>query len=74
MSLSSFQWKWCNQCRCAAFICPKCGNNCCNGGSGDNCPDNCQEAYDYQEQAYKDGKVPSKEECEGVIPSIDGIL
>ena len=27
--------KWCEQCECWMFICPKCSNNCCNGGFGD---------------------------------------
>ncbi len=28
--------------------CGYCGNNCCNGGSGDNCPDQCASAYAFQ--------------------------
>lgn len=29
-------------------LCGYCGNNCCNGGSGDNCPDECASAYAFQ--------------------------
>ena len=30
----TFKIKWCQVCRCKMVICPKCGNNQCNGGSG----------------------------------------
>lgn len=29
-----FQVKWCEVCKAKMVICPKCGNNCCNGGYG----------------------------------------
>jgi len=62
------EWKWCQLTNCAAVICPKCGNNCCNGGSGENCPDQCSEAYAYQDKAVEEGSEPSREECNGEIP------
>ena len=58
--MPKFKWIYCNICLCPAVICPKCGNNCCNGTSGENCPDNCDEAYEYQEKAFKDGTIPKK--------------
>lgn len=30
-------------------VCGHCGNNCCNGCSGEGCPDKCEEAYRLQE-------------------------
>jgi len=60
------EWKWCQLCECAAVICPKCGNNCCNGGSREGCPDNCKEAYAYQDEAIKKGLEPSREECNDI--------
>jgi hypothetical protein len=34
-------------CKLCGFhiACGYCGNNCCNGGSGENCKDQCKEAY-----------------------------
>lgn len=29
-----FKWIWCQQCEVATIRCPKCLNNCCNGGYG----------------------------------------
>jgi hypothetical protein len=40
-------WSFCSMCHCAMVLCGHCGNNCCNGGSGDNCPDNCASAYTF---------------------------
>ena len=60
-----YKWAWCNQCNCAAVICPACGNNCCNGGygklDGGECP-YCTDAYDYQRHMYTEETVPSKEQ------------
>jgi len=64
---TKIKWVWCKLCDCAAVICPNCGNNCCNGGSGKNCPDNCDEAYKCQSEAEEKGTAPKREECEGEI-------
>lgn len=29
-------------------VCGHCGNNCCNGGSNEGCPDGCESAYAMQ--------------------------
>lgn len=29
-----FEWEYCSTCRGYMIRCPKCGNNCCNGGYG----------------------------------------
>ena len=42
-------WDFCNQCGWHVK-CANCGNNCCNGGSGDGCPDKCAEAYHLQDE------------------------
>jgi len=57
----TFKWEWCDNCQMMMVICPKCGNNCCNGMHGDNgeC-DVCNLAYEYQELAYKSGLVPER--------------
>jgi hypothetical protein len=42
--------KWDNCWMCGPRItCGYCGNNCCNGGSGDDCPDKCASAYAFQD-------------------------
>ena len=44
-------WGMCDQ--CGWFVrCAYCGNNCCNGGSGDGCKDRCHEAYQLQDEWY----------------------
>ena len=57
-----FLWKYCDVCKCMTVICPMCGNNCCNGGYGENIMgdecDICELAYQFQELAEKTGKVP----------------
>lgn len=76
-----YKWAWCNQCDCATIICPHCGNNCCNGGSGrldgEKCP-YCIDAYDYQRYMYTEETVPGKEQIirDGgiVIPSLQEML
>lgn len=62
-----FKWKWCPLCETAYVECPKCGNNCCNGGygqiDGEPC-DVCELAYQYQDLAWQCGVYPPKEELE----------
>jgi len=55
----------------ATVMCPHCNTNCCSGTTGKNCPDDCQEAHEYQERAYTSGTEPTKEECESVIKAPD---
>lgn len=37
--------EYCSHCHYPMIVCGYCGNNTCNGGSGDSCPDSCGEAY-----------------------------
>lgn len=58
-------WRYCTLCECEMVICGTCGNNCCNGGSGEvdgkPCPD-CDSAYAMQyerweqQQATREGR------------------
>jgi len=52
-----FRWEYCEACEVWAIICPKCGNNCCNGGygevGGEEC-DVCPIAYEVQGKYYKE--------------------
>jgi len=46
------------------IVCPKCGNNCCSGGSGE-LPDGskcdiCELAYQYQELAWNTNSQPKE--------------
>ena len=41
------RWGICAMCGPMVY-CGYCGNNCCNGGSGDGCPDRCRSAYKFQ--------------------------
>ena len=34
MKKLQFKWEWCPDCEIWMVICPKCGNNCCNGSYG----------------------------------------
>ncbi len=43
------RWDICEMCG-PMVRCGNCGNNCCNGGSGDGCPDKCDAAYAMQEK------------------------
>ena len=51
---------FCSLCERDTVICPKCGNNCCNGGHGEvdgvEC-DLCPDAYEYQ-RVELDGSFP----------------
>lgn len=44
---SGHKWDFCVLCG-PMVVCGYCGNNCCNGGSGENCPDKCTAAYKMQ--------------------------
>ena len=58
-----FEWGWCELCNTAFIYCPKCNNNCCNGGSGevDGKPcDICNLAYQYQSLAWDNELGPKK--------------
>lgn len=69
-----FTWDWCGLCEGMFVRCPKCGNNCCNGGFGrvtmTGLPTNkwgkgtkpcdvCNLAYMYQELADKTNTTPT---------------
>lgn len=47
---------FCSHCECDMIVCADCGNNCCNGGTGDvdgkRC--GCEEAYAHQDAYWKD--------------------
>jgi hypothetical protein len=63
MKEMKFTWELCEQ--CGPFVrCPKCGNNCCNGGygkvDGKEC-DVCPLSYQYQELGFLTKCVPAKE-------------
>lgn len=45
-------WGFCSHCNGWMVYCGFCGNNCCNGGSGENCPDKCEEAYAIQKEYF----------------------
>ena len=57
-----FEWQYCAVCNINVVICPKCGNNCCNGGYGklqDGRPcDVCVLAYQYADLCYQNGLNP----------------
>jgi hypothetical protein len=69
-----FTWEYCGDCEAMFVRCPKCGNNCCNGGFGtvtkdkglptdrwDNTTkdcDVCNLAYEYQRLAREAKLVP----------------
>lgn len=49
--MSEHRWDVCSVCG-PMVVCGHCGNNCCNGGSNPECPDNCQSAYEKQTRGY----------------------
>lgn len=55
MDFKNHKIAYCGTCRQNMIICGTCGNNCCNGGSGQIdgklCPD-CDEAYDIQTEYW----------------------
>lgn len=48
MKLHGHTFDYCRRCDVTMIVCGYCGNNCCNGGSRDNCKDDCDEAYEIQ--------------------------
>lgn len=59
-----FEFGWCELCKTAFIYCPKCGNNGCNGGSGElngEVCDVCDLAHQYQQLAWETKTVPSKQ-------------
>lgn len=53
--MKQFEWKYCAVCEKMMVICPDCGNNCCNGGtgklpSGEEC--GCEAAYQFQKENH----------------------
>ena len=73
----TFTWAWCRTCDRAAVICPKCGNNCCNGGSGQvdgELCDICNLAYQYQDLAVKGGREPLEKDCTKIIGDMEAAL
>ena len=46
MKLNVHKVSYCKECQCPIIVCGHCGNNTCNGMSGENCKDKCSEAYD----------------------------
>ena len=66
MNEQIYKWGWCSHCQCAYIICPLCGNNTCNGGSGTlqdgtKCL-KCDDAYKYHDKMEKLGKIPTYSE------------
>lgn len=54
------KWDRCGFCG-IMVICGTCGNNCCNGGSGESpdggrCPD-CKSAYEYQDEYWDEAEI-----------------
>jgi ribosome-binding protein aMBF1 (putative translation factor) len=56
-----FKWEFCPICEAYFIRCPKCGNNCCNGASGQvdgqEC-DVCELCYEFQELSYNNHLQP----------------
>jgi len=56
-----FTWEFCEMCGAYFIRCPKCGNNCCNGGCGEingvQC-DVCELCYQFQELSYQNNLEP----------------
>ena len=53
------RWEYCAHCRMEMVICGKCGNNCCNGGTGtlpDGSKCGCVSGYALQDARYN---IPS---------------
>lgn len=53
------EWQYCQLCKCRMVICGNCGNNCCNGGHGEGCPDKCASAYAMQDAGQDAARAPS---------------
>lgn len=53
VDVSPHKWEFCVLCESFIVVCANCGNNCCSGGSGRDCPDKCSDAYSKQGAADK---------------------
>lgn len=71
-----FEWVWCRHCERPAIICPKCGNNCCNGGTGvvDGKHCGCEEAYKFQHEEIANGREPEREGLREFGKTIEEIM
>lgn len=56
-----FEWIYCELCKTVTGICPECGNNCCNGGYGEDgkCK-TCPKIYNLIAKSKEEGTIPSK--------------
>ena len=65
-----FLWSWCNLCNAPCIICPKCGNNTCNGGygsiNGETC-EVCGLAYQFEREATTYDDIPITEQDVEII-------
>jgi hypothetical protein len=54
-------WAYCGHCQRPIVICGNCGNNCCNGGSGEYADGSkceiCNDAYDFQDLGQGDNPM-----------------
>jgi len=70
--MKNIEWIFCEQCDCFAVICPKCGNNACNGTYGhDGKCLKCPEVYNYQEECYKTGNIPTNSDNIRIVPKMN---
>ena len=61
MDLSKHKWVWCDLCEDDVVICGKCGNNTCNGGSGEVAGKDCDECESAYELYFKG--LPKESQC-----------
>ena len=54
------EWSYCLLCRCNTVICGKCGNNTCNGGSGEINKNPCTSCLEAHNLSKKYGEKISK--------------
>lgn len=60
--MNGHYWSYCNLCDCKMVVCGRCGNNCCNGGYGQEIGPEpgtmidcraCPEAYEMQRKGWE---------------------
>lgn len=66
------RWDFCDLCG-PMVRCGNCGNNCCNGGSGDGCPDKCASAYEMQAARNTPLELLAREAMENARQSDTGV-